>query len=177
MADSIDTTAAKLLACVTDKLKNEGRPVCDSYPTVGPPEVILCGCGCEVKDGNGDIVYSSGEATIHFEKTYLADPTTLQQIPLVVGCGKRGQWVADFSIVVTRCFPINNPEESRSITIPPDIYRDKSTDLHIDVQDIIAALTCKCNGYMLIVQEVAVDSMPDAGCSIIGVRVSVGVVA
>lgn len=177
MSDDIDTTASKLLACVVDKLRNEGRPVCDSYPTVGPPEIILCGCGCEVKDGKGQIIPASGEATIHFEKTYLADPTTLQQIPQVVGCGKRGRWVADFSIVVTRCFPINDPAQTGSATIDADTYRDKSTDLHADLQDIVAALTCGCNGYMLIVQEVAVDNMPDAGCSVIGTRVSVGVTA
>lgn len=173
MADDIDTTARNLLDCVCDRLaiKNEeiNRPVCKCYATIGPPIVVLC-CECEVEDSEQK---ATGEATIHFERLYDADPTTLEQVSRVHPC-KRSTTVADFTIVVTRCYPMINEAGE----MPDSEDQDAAaTDMHSDISDVFAALTCGCNGYPLIVQEIAVDSMPEAGCAVLSARISVEVKA
>lgn len=164
MADSLDLTARTLLACVGEALEDAQRPVCASYATVGPPVIGPMNC-CECGGGQ------TGEATINFERLYDANPETLQQVTPVHPC-KRTVTVADFSIVLTRCYP--RIDESGQMPSPDEVD-EASALLHEDVRDIYAALTCTCSGYRLIVQEVAVNAMPEAGCSVIASRVSVEV--
>lgn len=169
MADSIDVTARALLACICTRLEQDQRPVCSCFATVGPPVVALC-CECE-KQTPGAEFTPTGDATIHFERIYDADPSTLEQVTRIHPC-KRSTTVADFSIVVTRCYPTLNEDGE----MPDHEDQDEAaTEMHADVSAVFAALTCGCNGAALIVREIAVDAMPEAGCAILAARVSVEV--
>lgn len=171
MADSIDVTARTLLACVCTRLEEDERPTCGCFATVGPPVVALC-CECE-KQTPGAEFTPTGEATINFVRMYDADPQTLQQVPRIHPC-KRSVVVADFSIVLTRCYPMVNSDGEMPDADDQDAA---ATLMHADIQSVFAALTCSCNDYHLIVGEVAVDSMPEAGCAVLAVRLSVEVAA
>lgn len=177
VADNIDTTARAILACVCEALANneaesdeDKNPVCACYATIGPPIVGGNCCECDIEDSD---VKGVGEATIHFERLYDADPNTFEQVPRIHPC-KRGFTVADFSINVTRCYPMFNEDGST-----PDIEDQDgaATDMHADVQTVYKALTCGCTDYSLVVQEVAVGAMPEAGCSVLGARITVEVKA
>lgn len=159
MADSIDTTARALLACVCDALEAVNRPACQCFATVGPPVVALC-CSCD-EDTSGDL-------TIHFERLYDGDPTTLEQVDRIHPC-RQSTTAADFSIVLTRCFPMINELGE----MPDSDTQDAAAlDMHQDIGTVFRALTCGCNESPLILREIAVDSMPDSGCMVLAARVS-----
>jgi hypothetical protein len=177
MAEDVDTTARLLLACITDKLTAEERPVCRSYPTVGPPVIAFttcCECQVEVPDpaypGETMEVDASGEATIHLEQMYDAD-SNLEQINPIHAC-RRTTVAADMTIIVTRCYP--RIDENGEMP-DPDEVDEAALALHEDVKTIWRALTCPCNELRLRVRGVAVDAPPDAGCSVIAARVTVEV--
>lgn len=168
MADDIDTTARALLACICDKLTDVERPACACFATIGPPVVGLC-CTCDTDTYSGTT--TTGDLTIHVERLYDADPATLDQTPRVHPC-RRGFTVADFSIVLTRCYPMVDEQGQMPDT---DAQDEAATTMHLDLADVYAALTCGCNDYPTIIREIAVDSMPEAGCSALAARVTVEV--
>lgn len=165
MAKSIDTSARELLQCVCQRLTDQERPACACFATVGPPVIALC-CECEED--------TSGELTIHLERLYDADPETLAQVTTRVHPCRRSVTAADLTIILTRCYPMVDENGE----MPESAEQDSAaTLLHNDVSDVYAALICGCSDIRLVVQEVAVDSMPEAGCAVLAARVSVEVAA
>lgn len=159
MAETIDTTARLLLDCVCEALEATGRPACSCFATVGPPVVALC-CECSTD--------TSGDLTVHFERLYPADPSTLEQVSRVNKCNP-GTMAADFSLVLTRCFPVL----SETGEMPDSDEQDAAaTDMHEDIGTVFRALTCQCLDTAVIVREIAVDSMPDSGCMVLAARVT-----
>jgi hypothetical protein len=77
---------------------------------------------------------------------------------------------ADFTIVVTRCYPTVDEQGNM-----PDLdtTTEFTTDLHTDLGLVWNAL--KCCGSPIVFRESAVDSDPDGGCSAFAVRVTVPV--
>lgn len=159
MADDIDTTARLLISCVCDALEEAQRPACQCYATVGPPVVALC-CECSTD--------TSGDLTVHFERLYDADPATLEQVSRIHSC-RQSTMVADFSIILTRCFPMLSETGEMPDADAQDVA---ALDMHTDVGTVFRALTCGFVETPLIVREIAVDSMPDAGCMVLAARVS-----
>jgi hypothetical protein len=146
MATDSDTTARAILECV-----------CEA--TVGPPVVALC-CECDTN--------TTGDLTIHFERLYDADPSTLEQVSRVHPC-RNSTMVADFSLVLTRCYPMLDEQGNMPDSDTQDIA---ATDMHADIQTVFKALTCGCVESSFILGEIAVDAMPDSGCMVLAVRVS-----
>lgn len=161
MAD-LDTALREVLTCVCDSLADAGRPTCACYATIGPPIIGTNCCECEAG--------VTGEATIHFEQMYDADPQTLQNTLRVHPC-RNSVTVADATVIVTRCYPTLTEDGELP---PPDEVDLAASTMHDDVCVIWKALTCCVTSPMLI-RSVAVDSMPEAGCSAIAARVSVEV--
>lgn len=162
MADDLDTTARALLSCLCEALEDAERPVCACYATIGPPVVGLC---CECSTG------TTGEATVHVEQVYDADPNDLTQVNRVHPCN-RSTTAADLTLVVTRCYP--TLDESRNM--PPTEDQDEAAlSMHDDITTVWKALTCGCFTGRLTVRNVSVDAMPDAGCAVLAARVTVEV--
>lgn len=162
MSLDLDGTARKLLSCICDALADAERPVCSCYATIGPP-VIGANC-CECEKG------STGEATVHFEQMYDADPSSLQQVNRIHPC-RQSTLAADLTVVVTRCYP--TLDESGQF---PDthVVDEVTGEMHADVSTVYQALVC-CVETRMLIRSVAVDSMPEAGCSALAARVTVEV--
>lgn len=158
MAEDISTTSDLLLDCVCTALSTAGRPVCECYTTVGDPMIAIC---CECDPG------VSGEVSIHLDRLYEVDPTTLLSVFRVRPC-KRGTVAGDFVIVLTRCWPTVNEAGE----IPDTEDQDAGArDLHDDAAIVWNALAC-CTGLRLLINEISVDAPPQAGCSILTARVT-----
>jgi hypothetical protein len=138
------------------------KPVCACYATIGPPVVGLC-CACET-----DAPTTTGEATVHVEQIYDADPNTLEQISRIHPCN-RSVVAADLTIVVTRCYPM--VDEGGNMP-PTDDQDEAALSMHDDLTTVWQALTCGCSDVRLTVRNVAVDAMPDAGCAVLVARLT-----
>lgn len=169
----INETADLFLNCVNDALNSAGYPVCAHYRTVGPPVIGPLCCEC-AEDPDvvlpPDSLVPSGEATIHFEQLYDADPTTLDPVDPVHPC-KRVATVADFTIVVTHCYPVL---DGRGEIPHPDDLDAAADTAHKMMETIWLSLTCgTCIADMrFLIRAVAVDAMPEGGCSVIVARLS-----
>jgi hypothetical protein len=164
VADDIQTTADALLDCVCAALADIGRPTCACFNVIGDPMVIQATC-CECEPG------TTGELTIHLERLYDVDPTTLSPVDRVRPC-KRSTVAADFAFVLTRCYP--TVTEDGQLPDPED-QDAAARDLNQDAAAIWTALTC-CEGVdPRIIREVAVEAAPQAGCSAVLARVTIPV--
>ncbi len=166
MASDLDTTARALLGCVCDALETAERPVCACYATVGPPVVGMC-CSCGT-DGYSGESSTTGEATIHVEQIYDADPNTLTQVARIHPCS-RSTTAVDLTIIVTRCYP--TLDESGNMP-PTDDQDEAALAMHDDLDTVWKALTCGCSDVRLTIRNLSVDAMPDAGCAVLAARVT-----
>lgn len=162
MVADVGALAHTLLDCVCAVLEEAGRPACNCYATVGPPMVGPC-CECEDTGVSGDL-------TINFETMYPADSRTLERVVRIYPC-RAGVVAADFTVVLTRCYPTVGED----LQLPsPEEQDDAASDLHKDANLLWRALTC-CPGVRLRWRDLAVDSDPEGGCSMIAARVTVEV--
>jgi hypothetical protein len=159
---SLKTVMDTILACVCDALSEADRPPCSCHPTIGPPVIGLC-CECDEEGSTGDL-------TISFEDRYPAAPDTLQRVQRVYPC-RRGTEAVDLLLVLTRCFP--RVDDSGNMPTENEL-KEASDDLHDDADVIWRAINC-CPGIRLMWRGLAVDSMPEAGCSAIAARITVEV--
>lgn len=153
MAADIGTVADTLLACVCDALEDAGRPACTCTTTVGTP-LVSAFCECHAGDG-------SGELYVSFSTMYPVDPETLTRSEPVYPC-RRPTMAAEFSVLLTRCFPtIDEKGELPSA----ERQADAADLLHADAQDIWTALTCCAPelGRMRVSQVFVAD--PEGGIS------------
>lgn len=156
--------ADALLSCVCTALEDADRPACACYATIGPPIVGPC---CECEEGSG----ISGDLTINFEAMYPADANTLDRVTRVYPCRTAGAVAADFTLVLTRCYPVLGEDGQ----LPsPEEQATAADGLHDDGDVLWRALTC-CPDVRLRWRDMAVASDPEGGCSMIGARVTVEV--
>lgn len=158
-ADTVSDTINALVSCVCSALETADRPVCSCGLTVGPPVVGLEQC-CECETGAG------GQVAGFLERVYPADGQTLEQVTRLENC-RPGAVAADFSIVVTRCYPrIDTTGHMPDL----DTTTPVAEDLHTDIQTAWNALAC-C-GTNVVIRESAVDADPEGGCSAFAIRVT-----
>lgn len=163
----VDTPARALLACVCEALEVDGRPVCTCHATVGPPVIGMC-CNC-ADAGTG---MTPESATVHFRSLFPANRDTLEPVRQFSACKKPGFLAADFTIVVTRCYP--TLDESGEMPDPAE-QDGAATLMHADVDTVFRALRCCADVGRLIVRSVDVDAQPEAGCAVLAARVTVEV--
>lgn len=161
MVADIDAVARQLLDCACQFLEDAARPACQCYPTIGPPVVGPC-CTCD-EEG------SSGNLTINFETMYPADANTLERVVRVFPCRRGGTTAADFTLVLTRCYPTLG--DDGQLPAVEDI-EEAAHDLHVDGNLLYDALTC-CPDVRVRWRDLVVDSDPEGGCSIIAARITV----
>lgn len=161
-ASDLSTTLQTLIDCVCSALADADRPVCACGMTVGPPVIGPAQC-CECDGDTG------GQVTGNLERVFPVTGVLLESDTRVENC-RPGLVAADFTIVVTRCYPTLDEQGNM-----PDL--DQTTDatigLHTDVGLVWNAL--KCCGTNLVFRESAVTADPDGGCSAFAVRVTVPV--
>lgn len=162
MAD-IGSLASQLLDCVCATLEDRGRPACNCYPTIGPPVVGPC-CECEDTGVTGNL-------TINFETMYPADANTLERVVRVYPC-RTGARAADFTMVLTRCYPKIEQVGGEIVLPDPTEIEEAADGLHQDAELIWQALTC-CTDLRLRWRDLAVDTDPEGGCSMIAARITV----
>lgn len=163
MVADIASLAQELLDCVCATFNDAGRPACDCYPTIGPPLVGPC-CACEDPAVTGNI-------TINFETMYPADSQTLERVARIYPC-RMGTVAADFTVVLTRCYPTVRQEGTEIVLPSVDEQRLAAEDLHTDVNLMWQALTC-CPGVRMRWRDLAVDTDPEGGCSMLAARFTV----
>jgi len=162
----LNVVASQLLDCVCAALEEAERPACNCYPTIGPPLVGPC---CECEDGSG----ITGDLTINFETMYPADVRTLDRVTQVYPCRQRAV-AADFTIVLTRCYPTVT-KTADGIELPTiEDQEQAAEDLGRDLNIVWQALTC-CPGMSMRWRDLAVDSDPEGGCSMLAARITVDV--
>lgn len=120
---------------------------------------------CECPSG------ATGDATVHFRSLYPAERDTLQPARIFSTCKRPGFLAADFTIVVTRCYP--TIDESGNMPDPTE-QDDAATLMHADVATVFKALRC-CTDMRMIIRSIDVDAMPEAGCAALAARVTVEV--
>lgn len=160
MAKSITATRQDLLDCVCDALAEAGRPVCECYGTIGSPMVSNC---CECEEG------VSGEVSVSFAALREASPETLRQVTRIRPC-KGGIVVAEFHIILSRCFPTLTEEGE----VPDKEEQTQAAyDIEHDVSVIWNALTCCLERDLeRTIDEFQVENDPTGGCSYLAIRVS-----
>lgn len=163
-APELDTALTTLVDCVTAALAEADRAVCDSGTTVGPPRPGQC-CACDCGSGCNH----NGQVSGNLERVYPADGTLLEQVTRLEDC-RPGVTVADFTIVVIRCYPTMDEQGNMPEL---DATTEAATDLHTDLGIVWNAL--KCCGSKIVFRESAVDADPEGGCSAFAVRVTVPV--
>lgn len=173
VAETIDVTADTLLACVCEALTEANMPVCDCYTTTGPPVIGPLCCECETDPDTPEGVTASGEAIVYFEQMYPAEPDTLQPVSRVGPC-KRGTTAADYTVIVTHCYPTIDENGEQP---PAEDVAAATAEVHAMVKTLWKALGCGCIAARLIVRNVAVDRPPESGCSVIAARVTIEVKA
>lgn len=165
-APDLSTALQSLIDCVCAALSDAERGVCACGMTVGPPAIGpgQC-CDCDCGDGCG----TGGQVSGNLERVYPADGPLLQPDTRLENC-RPSVTAADFTIVVTRCYPTVDEQGNM-----PDLETTSefSDNLHTDLGLVWNAL--KCCGSPIVFRESAVDSDPDGGCSAFAVRVTVPV--
>lgn len=160
---TINELAESLLSCVCVALEEAGRPACSCGKVVGPPVVRTPCCEC---DGTPGV---TGDLTINFETKYPADPETLDRVTRVYPCRRGTANAADFTLVLTRCYPTVQED----LQLPsPEEWDEATEEFHEDVDIMWKALTC-CPGVRLRWRDLVVTSDPEGGCSYLAARVTV----
>lgn len=152
----IDGVARSVLDCVCDKFTEADRAVCACYASVGQPIIAFC---CECEEG------VTGSAIVQVEQIYDVDQD-LNQIERIQKC-RKGLKAMELTIWVTRCHP--TIDETGNFDI--DDIDVAATEVHTDMSLLYQALQC-CD-QRLAIRRVAVDSEPQAGCSMIVGQVTV----
>lgn len=152
----IDGVARSVLDCVCEKFAERERPLCECYATVGTPVVAFC---CECEEG------VTGSAIVQVEQVYDVD-SEMRQVERIQNC-RKGAKAMDLTVWVTRCFP--TIDETGNFEIE-DIDASAS-EVHQDMAILYQALMC-C-GQRMTIRRVALDSEPQAGCSMIVGQVTI----
>lgn len=152
----IDGVARSVLDCVCEKFEELERPLCECYAVVGTPVVAFC---CECEPGK------TGSAMVQVEQVYDVD-FEMRQVERVQNC-RKGDKAMDLTIWVTRCYPTID-ETGNFDTEEIDAA---AMDVHTDMAILYQALQC-CD-QRLTIRRVALDSEPQAGCSMIIGQVTV----
>lgn len=157
---ALNVVVDQLLSCACMALEEADRPACSCYPVIGNPIWRPC-CNC----GGSD---ASGELTASLDNMYPAD-NDLNQVSRLESC-RRGSWAVDIILTLTRCYPM----VSGSVDLPdPDDVEAAARQLHDDADTLRRALTC-CPDLRLAWRGLGVDTDPEAGCSSLRARVTVG---
>lgn len=157
---TIDTTTRGVLDCVSAAFDAADRPVCRHYATTGRPMVAFC---CECEPG------VTGNLIAQVEQIYDTDQN-LNQIERVQNC-RQGTKAVDITMWLTRCYP--TIDETGELDI--DDVDATTTGLHDDMDILRQAFAC-CTDFRLKVRRIAIDSDPEAGCSMIAGQITVELV-
>lgn len=163
VAAALSEAAQTLLACVSDSLSDDLRPVCKTYQTQGTPVIFDC---CECDD------VSNGEISIHLRRLFDADASTLTEVRRVRPC-RGGVIAAQFRIVLARCRPVIT---DRGELPDPEVLSEFANDQIRDIEIIWRSLTCCTDLGMIRVDDVSVDLSEPGLCSIVYADITVPVV-
>lgn len=156
---AVDAVARAILDCVCETFVDAEKPVCDCYASVGVPVVASC-CECD-EEG------TTGNAILQVEQAFDADQD-LNRIDTRLATCRKGIRALDLTIWITRCYPTID-ESGHLDTAALD---EAATSAHEDMDILWRAFAC-CYQGVLKVRRIAIDSDPQAGCSMIVGQVTV----
>lgn len=154
-----------LLACMSTKLDEAGRGICNTGITAGAPVLGPNACGC-----SSDCENPGGQLTVTLQRMYPIDANTFSQVVALEDC-RPGAVGADLAFTLARCHPTidetgNYPDLD---TLAP--YADGVVQ---DAQIVWSTFQCPCEtGMRVVIRSVSTDSDPLGGCSAVGVTITV----